>query len=198
MSGIMVQACNCDWGCPCEFNSRPTQGYCHGTWSWHVKDGSFGSTSLAGLHFAEACKWPGQIHEGGGEGLPILDSSASEAQLQAIGLLLSGKAGGPWAIISTTLSKVHDPRVVDWTFEENGTSSRMRAGDVFELELEPLSNPVTKQTFEAIVSLSAGFTAKSLSHANSVKFRVGDPIDYAYPGHDAALGSFDYEGVLAE
>lgn len=198
LSGTMIQACNCDWGCPCEFNSRPTHGFCHGTWSWHVKEGSFGSTSLAGIHFAAACKWPGQIHEGNGEALPILDAAASESQLQAIGILLGGKAGGPWGIIATTLTKLHEPRVVQWQYEENGNRSRLRGGDLFELELEPMSNPMTNEPFEATVLLPDGFTAKALSHASSAKFRVGDPIDYAYPGHDAAVGSFEYEGVLAE
>ncbi|NPC57753.1 DUF1326 domain-containing protein [Caenimonas soli] len=23
-------ACNCDWGCPCNFNARPTEGRCMG------------------------------------------------------------------------------------------------------------------------------------------------------------------------
>jgi len=88
ISGTMVQACNCDWGCPCEFNSRPTEGHCHGTWSWHVKEGHFGSTPLDGIHFAAACKWPGAIHEGNGECLPILDKRANESQIQALASLL--------------------------------------------------------------------------------------------------------------
>jgi hypothetical protein len=25
-----LDACNCDWGCPCQFNAKPTQGYCDG------------------------------------------------------------------------------------------------------------------------------------------------------------------------
>ncbi len=198
LSGTMVQACNCDWGCPCEFNSRPTEGHCHGTWSWHVKEGKFGSTTLDGIHFAAACKWPGAIHEGNGECLPILDARANESQIQALASLLSGKAGGPWGIIAATLTKVHEPKVVEWDFDEKGTHSTLRAGEVFELELTPMTNPISGEPFEAMVKLPAGFISRELTHSSTRTFKVGSPIGYAYPGKDAAYGQFDYEGVLPE
>jgi len=196
LTGTMVQACNCDWGCPCEFNSRPTEGHCHGTWSWHVKKGTFGSTSLDGIHFAAACKWPGAIHEGNGECLPILDSRASESQLQAVGALLGGKAGGPWGIIASTLVKVHPPQVVDWEFSERGAQSVVRAGEILDLELTPMTNPVSGEAFEASVRLPEGFISKELHHSSTRANRVGGPIDYAYPGKDAAYGQFEYEGTF--
>lgn len=198
ITGTMIQACNCDWGCPCEFNARPTQGHCHGAWTWHVDEGSFGSTSLAGIHFGAACKWPGALHEGNGECLPLLDARATPAQLEALGVLLSGRAGGPWEIIKTTLSTIHEPRIVDWEVDGKGAVSRVRAGDVFQLDLAPMTNPVTGAPFEAIVRLPEGFVAKELAHAASHTFRVGGPIDYAYPGRDAAFGEFTYEGVLPQ
>ena len=36
LKGTVVIACNCDYGCPCNFNALPTQGKCEGTWTWHV------------------------------------------------------------------------------------------------------------------------------------------------------------------
>jgi hypothetical protein len=27
---IFLDACNCDWGCPCQFNAKPTHGNCEG------------------------------------------------------------------------------------------------------------------------------------------------------------------------
>jgi hypothetical protein len=197
ISGTMVQACNCDWGCPCEFNSRPTEGHCHGTWSWHVKEGHFGSTPLAGIHFAAACKWPGAIHEGNGECLPILDKRANESQIQAVASLLGGKAGGPWGIIASTLTKVHEPKVVEWDFKENGAHSTLRAGDVFHLELTPMTNPISGEPFEASVKLPDGFISHELAHSSTRTFKVSGSVSYAYPGKDAAYGHFDYEGVLA-
>ena len=31
-------SCNCDYGCPCNFNALPTTGKCEGEWTWHVEE----------------------------------------------------------------------------------------------------------------------------------------------------------------
>src|SRR5688572_17933637 len=54
LRGHVVLACNCDFGCPCNFNALPTPGKCEGHWNWHVEEGSYGDTSLAGLTFSLA------------------------------------------------------------------------------------------------------------------------------------------------
>ncbi|MDQ3970872.1 MAG: DUF1326 domain-containing protein, partial [Thermoproteota archaeon] len=28
MHAYFLDACNCDWGCPCQFNANPTHGNC--------------------------------------------------------------------------------------------------------------------------------------------------------------------------
>lgn len=194
LTGKLVQACNCEYGCPCEFNAPPSQGHCQGTWSWHVESGNFGDTGMGGIHFAAACKWPGAIHEGNGEALPLVDAKASPEQLAAISTLLSGQAGGPWAIIASTLTKVHEPKALEWTFDFAGTDTVIRAGDVLTMELTPMRNPVTGEAHEAKVVLPTGFTSKALNHASTSTFHVHDGLEYAHPGKDAAWGDFDYEG----
>ena len=52
LNGQVLVACNCDWGCPCNFNARPTTGKCEGGWTWHVDDGSYGDVALDGLNFS--------------------------------------------------------------------------------------------------------------------------------------------------
>src|SRR6266852_1072532 len=51
MSGSVVGACNCDWGCPCSFDARPTRGGCNGVYVWVVDEGRYGDTKLDGLAF---------------------------------------------------------------------------------------------------------------------------------------------------
>ena len=194
LKGKLVQACNCEYGCPCEFNAPPSQGHCEGTWTWHVEEGRFGDVDLAGVHFAAACKWPGAIHEGNGEALPILDARTTPEQQQAVGALLSGQAGGPWSIIATTLTTVHEPKVVDWDYAFDGSETSMRAGDVLSMRLTPIRNPVTGDVFEATVVLPTGFTSKALNHATTSEFFVRDGLSYAYPGKDSAWGDFEYDG----
>jgi len=50
LTGKVLVACNCDWGCPCNFNARPTTGKCEGGWTWHVEEGSFHPNLSRELH----------------------------------------------------------------------------------------------------------------------------------------------------
>src|SRR5688572_19377255 len=52
LTGVVLVACNCDYGCPCNFNALPTHGKCEGGWTWHVQHGSFDGVSLDGLNFS--------------------------------------------------------------------------------------------------------------------------------------------------
>jgi len=35
-------ACNCDWGCPCDFNAASTEGRCMGWGVWSIGKGRYG------------------------------------------------------------------------------------------------------------------------------------------------------------
>jgi hypothetical protein len=102
LKGTVVIACNCDYGCPCNFNALPTQGKCEGSWTWHVERGAFGDTALDDLSFTVAVNWPGAIHEGNGEAVILVDERADQAQRDAIAALVSGDVGGPWGVLAWT------------------------------------------------------------------------------------------------
>ena len=56
-----LDACNCDWGCPCQFNAKPTHGNCEGLSGIHIIDGNYGSNYIRvdGLNMAFIGSWPG-------------------------------------------------------------------------------------------------------------------------------------------
>jgi hypothetical protein len=59
--------CNCDYGCPCQFESRsPTHGHCRGFAALRIDKGHFGDVPLNGLGAALLYAWPGPIYEGNG------------------------------------------------------------------------------------------------------------------------------------
>lgn len=68
MEAEYIQSCNCDWGCPCNFDALPTHGNCEALVAYRVKRGKFGDTKLDGVVFAEGLWWPKAIHEGDGMG----------------------------------------------------------------------------------------------------------------------------------
>lgn len=194
LKGTLLQACNCDYGCPCNFNAPPTRGNCEGMWAWHVEEGRYGDVPMGGLSFSVAADWPGAIHEGKGEAVILVDERANPVQRKAISALLSGNAGGPWAIIATTLSKVHGPRYVPFRMELKGANSTLRAGDAMHLEMEPIRNPVSGAEAFPRVVLPQGFVYKESTRASSKSFRVNDGVHYEYKGRDAAFAPFEYSG----
>jgi hypothetical protein len=102
MKGTALVACNCDYGCPCNFNARPSHGKCEGGWTWHVQEGSYGDTALDGLNFSIYVNWPGAIHQGNGEALILIDQQADDRQREAIATLVKGGVGGPWGVPAWT------------------------------------------------------------------------------------------------
>lgn len=194
VKGTILQACNCDYGCPCNFNAPPTDGHCEGQWTWHVEQGRYGETDLSGLNFSVAADWPSAIHHGNGEALILIDERANEAQRQAILNLLGGQEGGPWAIIVTTLSKIHGPKLVPYEVSIDGPRSRLRAGSALALEMEPIKNPVTGAEAFPQVVLPQGFVYKESTRASSRAFRVDDDIRFEYQGKDCAIAPFEYSG----
>src|SRR4051812_5526651 len=104
-----IQACNCDYGCPCEFSAPPTRGFCEGTGAWRIVKGRYGDLNLDGIGVAFAAHWPKAIHEGGGTLALFIDEHATQEQRDAILMICSGQAGGlPFEILAQTFSKVLD------------------------------------------------------------------------------------------
>src|SRR5688572_19895464 len=87
-------ACNCDWGCPCNFNARPTEGRCLGWGVWNIKHGRFGATPIDGLRFALYYSFPGRIEDGKGSACAYIDRRATADQRRALEAIGTGKVGG--------------------------------------------------------------------------------------------------------
>jgi hypothetical protein len=194
LRGQVILACNCDYGCPCNFNGLPSTGKCEGSWSWHIEDGRYGDVSLSGLNFAVAVNWPGAIHHGNGEAILIVDEAADARQREAIGTLLAGEAGGPWKIISTTIAQAHGPEFVPFEVKVADYHSSVAAGSVLRIELTPVKNAVTGAEVHPRAILPEGFVVKDAQLAASAAFSVSGPVSFDHTGRYAATGAFEYEG----
>lgn len=194
VSGHVILACNCDFGCPCNFNGLPTTGKCEGYWNWHIEQGSFGDVPLSGLNLGVAVNWPGAIHEGNGDALVVLDERADERQRHALTMLVSGQAGGPWKIIGTTIAKVNGPESAPFEVSVNGYSSSVKAGSYITLQMEPVRNPVTKAEVHPRAILPEGFVFTEGQLGASSTFRVAGPVSFDHSGRYAAVAPFEYRG----
>ncbi|MBT4427305.1 MAG: DUF1326 domain-containing protein [Rhodospirillaceae bacterium] len=155
--------CNCDYGCPCQFNALPTHGTCEAAVGYQIDEGHFGDVKLDGVRAAAVYKWPGPVHGGDGEMQVIIDESASDAQRDAVFRILKGEETEPmttvWSVYTTMSSKIHDPLFLPIDFEvdvENRTA-RLVVPGVIDGIGEPIRNPVTGNIHRARIDLPHGF-----------------------------------------
>jgi hypothetical protein len=193
MKGTVLIACNCAYGCPCNFNALPTTGKCEGEWTWHVEEGAYGTVDLRGVTFTLAVNWPGAIHEGNGVALLLVDERTTAAQRDAIHTLVKGEAGGPWGVLGWTWPTLHGPEAVSFELELDGLRSRVRAGAGFELELEPIRNPVSGAEVTPGAVLPQGIVFKRGDFASTRRYRV-EALGIDYRDTYAAVAPFDYAG----
>ena len=194
LKGTALVSCNCDYGCPCNFNALPTTGKCEGGWTWHIADGRFGDVLLDGLNFSLYVKWPGAIHHGNGEGVLLIDERADDRQHDAIASLVKGGLGGPWGVLAWTWPTLHGPKRVPYEVHLDGIRTRIKAGTSLIVESTTIKNPVTGAEAHPGVVLPEGLIVKQADLGCSVTFLVTDGITLDHSGLYTAVGPFEYAG----
>jgi hypothetical protein len=122
-----------------------------------VDDGAFDGVSLAGSKWCVAFHWPGPLHEGNGTVKPYFDSSMSQEQMECIGQILGGQAGGAWfEVLASIVTEVKDPAILPIDFQFNGRTGTITVGDVMRNSFAPIKNPVTGQEETVRVAIPGG------------------------------------------
>ena len=180
----LIAACICDWGCPCNFNSPPTNGYCDGVYAANIKKGNSGNVNLTGLKWVYAGSWPGAIHEGGGTGKVWIDEKATKEQRIELEKILKGELGGmPWTIFAATLDNWLETSIVPFEWKFSGASSSYNAGNQVRATLQPMSNPVTGDESHAKILLPKGLVCNELEATATKTFSVFTKgMHFAAPG----------------
>jgi hypothetical protein len=192
VEGTVVIACNCDWGCPCNFNAPPTKGNCQGGWTWVIDTGSYEDVSLDGLAVSVFCEWPGAIHEGNGRAIAFIDERATPQQRNTLGRLVRGELGGPWQIFINTYS-LAEPKPARFEINLTEHATSLRVGDAAQIELQPIRNPVTGDEAHPELLLPEALVVNHQFMATSKTFRLDDALSYDHSGQNAAFGRFTYE-----
>lgn len=168
--------CNCAYGCPCQFNARPTHGNCEAMAGFQIKQGHFGDTRLDGLRAVGVLWWPGAIHEGGGKAFIIVDERADEAQRQALLTILGGEETDPgatvWNIFASTMEEVFEPvfKPIEIEVDVEARVGRVFVEGLAESSGEPIRNPVTGEPHRARIDLPNGFEYSLAEGESSVTF----------------------------
>lgn len=154
-----VEACNCEHGCNCQFAGFPNEGKCEFIIGYAVTDGRFGNVSLNGVRAVVAAKYPKAIHEGNGHVVLFVDETATQEQVDALATILSGQMGGmPWEALAGTIGRFEGPIRKPVEIRVAGERSAVRVPGAIELQLTPLTDPLTGAEKEVhIVYPKGGF-----------------------------------------
>ncbi|MGH9982372.1 MAG: DUF1326 domain-containing protein [Nitrososphaeraceae archaeon] len=197
MKSDYVETCNCDYGCPCNFNGFPTYGSCHTLVLFHIRSGSYGDTRLDGLDFISAANWPKAIHEGNGTAQLFITNKANEEQRQALINIYSGQAkgDGPFALFAGTFKYFLEPQIVDIKVNLNGKKSSFSVPGVMDVQTESFTNPVTGEEQVTKIQLPKGFIFKFAEAAKSKIMRITtQSLNFDHSGQNAFYAVVDFKG----
>jgi hypothetical protein len=148
-----------------------------------IDRGRHGDVELDGLKIAGIFRYPGAIHMGNGEAVPIVDQRADEAQRNALLRIMSGQDTRPGAtmfqVFFSMLSKVHDPVFADIDFEVDidKRRARLRVPGYIEQRGEPIVNPVSGEEHRIRIEPVGGFEFKKAEIGRGWTKATG-PINY--------------------
>jgi hypothetical protein len=163
IEGVEVTNCNCDYACPCQFESlRPTYGDCRGFAAVRIDKGHFGDVRLDGLCAALLYAWPGPIYEGNGECQGVVDELADDKQRDALAAITYGKetreASTHWWVYTTMSSTVHPPLFKPFEFDADIECRKARVviPGVLESTARPIISPATGAAHRVRINLPHG------------------------------------------
>ena len=193
-----VEACNCNFGCPCNFSGYPTDGHCEALVGYHVRQGRFGRTKLDDLDVIYAAAWPRAIHQGGGTLRLYVSEGASGEQRDALVSIFAGKAkgSGPFELFAGTMVDVQPPVFTSIEFKPDGRRSTFRVPGALEVALAPFTNPVSGEVQDVRLNLPKGFIFRSAQAARTLAMRIlgTGPLSFDHAGRNAFYARLDFKG----
>src|SRR4051812_40979375 len=162
LRGHGYEFCNCDFGCGCNFGGFPNSkdGSCRAFVGMVIDSGKCGDVDLSGVKCAAILDWPKAIHEGNGKCIFIVEPTATDKQIEALGGIFTGKLGGlPWELLGPTF-EVKGLVKAKITISGSGPKSTFKAEGIGEGRGDTFKNPVTGEEHLANVDLPDGFIWK--------------------------------------
>lgn len=177
--GDEYTSCNCDWGCPCQFEARPTHGDCKYASFNRIEEGQYGDTDLAGVVFGFVGCFPGAVHEGNGDIQLILDEGASNAQRDAIRRIVYNEDSDEllthFSVYHAMSSTVHEPVVapIELEIDIEARTARVRVPGMVSSDGTPIISPADGAEHRASISLPDGWEYKTAEMGSSTTKTTG-------------------------
>ena len=197
MRGNVMEVCSCELTCPCNFGGAPTETPCHAIVGLNIQNGNYGNTQLDNLNVIFTLSVPGNLFDGNWTMGTYIDQRANPEQMEALGTILSGKAGSWFAAVSGLITNPLPPKQVPISFDPVEGGYHITVPGLLEIVQEMVPNPMggapldTQVTGLAVPFYSAG--AASVRRSSTFKLTDSD-LSYEHPGKSSLVGTFDYSG----
>ncbi len=166
--GLAFGNCNCDYGCPCQFEADPTHGNCTGNGFVSIEQGHFGEVSLDGLKLGGIYAWPGPIYEGKGKCQIVIDINADEAQRAALQTIARGEEAEPFSnifsVYALTCDTLFEPVFAEIEFEMDMEGRRAKV----------VVHGIGQASGEPIVGAAGNEHRAQIRLPNGVEYRVAE------------------------
>ncbi len=193
LKGHLLGACNCAWGCPCNFEEPPSYGPCEGVYLWQVDSGHYNGVDLSGLVISEVSKFPEAIHLGNGTSVYLLDERANDEQRQAMESMIKNEA--PFSVFIDLPPTFLGFRYVPFQVTIDGINSHATIPGKLDMHLTPMKNPVTGEDELATLNKPTGFTSQIQELCTTSVFKAdADGLSVDFPGKYGEFCPFEYSG----
>lgn len=190
--------CNCDINCGCQFNLPSTHGSCQFVAGGKILEGHYNDVPLTGLHWGMITIWPGEIAEGNGKQLIIIDEQADAAQRAALQNILSGDAGmagsNHFSVFGSMCSETLPTQFLPFDFDLNipGCKAKLEVPGVIKATGDPMINEFSGEHFRIALARPAGsfeFTYAELGHGTA---QTSGALEVEFDGSYAQFCEHNY------
>ena len=197
LRGEILEVCSCNVTCPCNFGGEPTHSPCNAVWGLHIRDGNHGNTRLNDLNVVLYFRIPGKVMEGNWTLGACLDQRATQPQVEALGNILGGKAGGMFGALGGLIGKALPPKQAAIRFETVNGEHRVSVPGLIEAGSERIPNPMPDQPpmDTKVTGLMVPIFEGSSNIRRSTAVKATDPnLGFEFSGRSSVTGQFDLKG----
>jgi hypothetical protein len=196
LEGRLLEVCSCKAICPCWVGQDPDGGQCDGTLAWHMDSGQVNGVDVSGRTIAAVVHIPGNVLKGNWRAAMYVDDGATDAQMDALTQVYTGKLGGPVAQLAGLIGEVVSLERAPISFDVRSGKGTLRIGAVVDAQVEPFLGAHGEPT-ELAHSIFSTIPGSPVYVGASPNYRLNQPklgIDLTLQGHSSAQGSFRFDG----
>ena len=196
LDGTYFESCSCDEVCPCTwsaFTAEATLDRCRAQLAYHIESGDINGVDVGGLSFALFLDTPPVMSTGNWRVGVFLDDTASDAQAEQLGALLSGQLGGPPAMLGPFIGEMLGVEKTRIAFRDDGRTHHVAIGDAVDLGVEDFVAIEGQDPVQLTNVLHPSNTTLTVAPARAARLSTFG-IDWGREGQSGFSAPFSWAG----